>query len=44
MDARRLGNVAAAGRTSFDGSVWTVTGSGADIWGTADEFHFAYRQ
>ena len=39
-----IGNVAAAGRTTFDDGVWTVSGSGADIWGTADEFHFAYRQ
>ena len=38
-----IGAVAAAGSASFDGSVWTVTGSGADIWNTADEFHFAYR-
>jgi regulation of enolase protein 1 (concanavalin A-like superfamily) len=39
-----VGNVATAGSANFDGSIWTVTGSGADIWGTADEFHFAYRQ
>ena len=38
-----IGAVAAAGSAGFDGSVWTVTGSGADIWNTADEFHFAYR-
>jgi len=23
---------------------YTMTGSGADIWGTSDEFHFAFRQ
>ena len=38
-----IGDVAAAGSANFDGSTWTVTGSGADIWNTADEFHFAYR-
>ncbi|MEA3226203.1 MAG: hypothetical protein U9Q07_09645, partial [Planctomycetota bacterium] len=25
-------------------STFTITGSGADIWGTADEFHFAYKR
>jgi regulation of enolase protein 1 (concanavalin A-like superfamily) len=39
-----IGDVSATGSASFNGSVWTVSGSGADIWGTADEFHFAYRQ
>jgi hypothetical protein len=38
-----IGNVAAPGGAGFDGSKWMVSGSGADIWGTADEFHFAYR-
>jgi len=38
-----IGNVAAAGSAGFDGSRWTLSGSGADIWNTADEFHFAYR-
>jgi hypothetical protein len=38
-----IGTVAAAGSAGFDGSRWTVSGSGTDIWNTADEFHFAYR-
>ena len=38
-----VGSVSAAGSAGFDGSTWTVTGSGADIWGTADEFRFVYR-
>lgn len=36
-----IGAVAAAGSSSQAGGVWTVRGSGADIWGTLDEFHFA---
>jgi hypothetical protein len=39
---RDIGNVAAAGRTAFAGGTWTVEGSGADIWGTADEFRYVY--
>ena len=38
-----IGAVAAAGSFTDNGSAMTITGSGADIWGTADEFHFAYR-
>ena len=30
------------GSASFAGGVFTVTGAGADIWGTADAFRFAY--
>jgi len=37
-----IGTVAAAGGANFDGSIWTVSGSGADIWGTADAFQFSY--
>jgi phosphatidylserine/phosphatidylglycerophosphate/cardiolipin synthase-like enzyme/regulation of enolase protein 1 (concanavalin A-like superfamily) len=40
---RDIGGVAAAGSASVSGSTFTVKGSGADIWGTADEFRFAYR-
>jgi hypothetical protein len=42
--ATDVGSVSAAGSAGFDGSTWTVTGSGADIWGTADEFRFVYRE
>jgi fibronectin type 3 domain-containing protein len=39
-----IGAVAAAGSFTDNGTALTITGSGADIWSTADEFHFAYRQ
>jgi regulation of enolase protein 1 (concanavalin A-like superfamily) len=41
-----IGNVAAAGSDAFDSTtgVYTVRGSGADIWGTADEFHYTWTQ
>jgi regulation of enolase protein 1 (concanavalin A-like superfamily)/phosphatidylserine/phosphatidylglycerophosphate/cardiolipin synthase-like enzyme len=38
-----IGGVAAAGSTSYTSGVFTLNGSGTDIWGTADEFQFAYR-
>lgn len=38
-----VGAVAAAGSFTRAGTLFTVRGSGADIWGTADEFHFAHR-
>jgi beta-galactosidase len=36
-----IGNVGLAGSASFCGGQFTVAGSGADIWGTADAFQFA---
>jgi regulation of enolase protein 1 (concanavalin A-like superfamily) len=39
--SRDVGAVGAAGSATFDGNTFTVTGSGADIWGSADEFHYA---
>lgn len=40
-----IGAVAAAGSSSYDAATgtFTVIGSGADIWGSADEFHYATR-
>lgn len=38
-----IGNPTKAGSTTYDASVWTVWGSGKDIWGTADQFRLAYR-
>ena len=35
-----IGSVAAAGSYSLSGSTFTVRGSGADIWNTADAFQF----
>ena len=34
------------GSASFDEATgtYTITGSGADIWGSADQFHYAYRE
>jgi hypothetical protein len=40
--SRDIGKVAAAGSTSIANGVYTVRASGADIWGTADEFRFVY--
>ncbi len=39
-----IGKVAAAGGDSFDDATgaYTVQGSGSDIWGTADEFHYVW--
>jgi regulation of enolase protein 1 (concanavalin A-like superfamily) len=36
-----VGTVGAAGSSTYDGTTFTVKGAGADIWGTADEFHYA---
>ena len=38
---RDVGAVGAAGSAALQGSTFIVRGSGADIWGNADEFHFA---
>jgi len=35
-----VGAVGAAGSATFSSGVFTVKGSGADIWGTADEFQY----
>jgi hypothetical protein len=35
-----IGSVAFAGSATFSSGVFTLKGSGADIWGTADAFHF----
>jgi regulation of enolase protein 1 (concanavalin A-like superfamily) len=41
--AQDVGAVAAAGSESYDGSVYSVTGSGAGIASTADEFRYVYQ-
>jgi regulation of enolase protein 1 (concanavalin A-like superfamily) len=40
-----IGAVGAAGTASFSSATntYSVKGAGADIWGTADAFHYAYR-
>ena len=41
--ATDVGATGATGQSSFSGGTFTVTGAGADVWGTADQFHYAYR-
>lgn len=38
-----VGSVGTAGSASFSGGTWTVKGSGADIWNTADGFRYVYQ-
>jgi endonuclease/exonuclease/phosphatase family metal-dependent hydrolase len=40
--AKDVGKVAATGHTSAVNNIFTIAGSGADVWGTTDEFRFAY--
>jgi hypothetical protein len=35
-----IGNPGLAGSQSRNGGTWTLLGSGSDIWGQADQFHF----
>lgn len=37
-----VGNVQAAGSAQLENGIWTITGSGSDIWSQADEFHFSH--
>ena len=39
-----IGAVGLAGSTSISNGVFTLTGAGADIWGTQDAFHFTYQR
>lgn len=39
-----VGSVGVAGSSVSSGDTLTVRGSGADIWGTVDSFHFVYRK
>jgi regulation of enolase protein 1 (concanavalin A-like superfamily) len=41
---RDIGSPAILGSTQYSNGRYTVTGAGADIWGTTDQFHFVYRQ
>src|SRR3954468_12579683 len=41
--ATDIGAVGAAGGTSFSNGTFSVTGAGADVWGTADALQYAYR-
>jgi hypothetical protein len=37
-----VGNPGLPGNASFDGTTWTVQGSGSDIWSAPDQFQYAY--
>ncbi|MGH9411656.1 MAG: phospholipase D-like domain-containing protein [Vicinamibacterales bacterium] len=37
-----IGSVPIAGSANYKNPTFTITGSGADIWGTADAFNYAY--
>ena len=41
--ATDIGSPAVGGSTTYASGTFTINGAGADIWGTADQFHFAYR-
>ena len=38
-----VGATGASGNATFSSNTFSVTGAGADVWGTADAFHYAYR-
>ncbi|OWW27408.1 hypothetical protein B4Q04_07075 [Zobellia sp. OII3] len=39
-----IGSVQIAGETCFENGRYEVTASGTDIWSSADEFHYVYRE
>ena len=41
--SRDVGNVGQPGSASYSNGRFTVSGAGADIWGSADGFHFLYQ-
>lgn len=42
-ESRDVGSVGAVGSAVASGGTFTLNGAGADIWGSADAFHFASR-
>jgi RHS repeat-associated protein len=38
-----IGQVGIAGSSTYSNGVFTVKGAGADVWSTADSFHFVYQ-
>ena len=40
---RDIGAVAIPGADAVNGSTYAISASGADVWGTADAFHYVYR-
>jgi regulation of enolase protein 1 (concanavalin A-like superfamily) len=41
--AQDIGSVGVAGTSTYSGGTFTVNGSGADIWGSADSFRYVYQ-
>jgi regulation of enolase protein 1 (concanavalin A-like superfamily) len=41
-ESHDVGSPAPPGTDSFDGTTYTVTAGGTDIWGTADAFHYVW--
>ena len=42
--SRDIGSTGMVGSAAVSSGTWTIAGSGANIWGTSDEFRFAYQQ
>jgi hypothetical protein len=42
-ESQDIGDVGAPGSATFENDVFTIKGSGADIWFQEDAFHFAYQ-
>jgi regulation of enolase protein 1 (concanavalin A-like superfamily) len=43
FSSQDIGNVGVSGNATLSGSTWVVNGAGADVWDTADSFHFVYK-
>ena len=41
-DETDVGDISRPGSASFDGSSYAVEGSGHNMWGTTDSFHFVW--
>jgi hypothetical protein len=41
-NATDVGATGTTGQSTFSGGTFSVTGAGADVWGTADQFQYAY--
>jgi len=41
---RNIGSVGVTGGAGYNNGTFTIAGSGADIWGTADAFRYVYQQ
>lgn len=43
-ESQDIGSVGVAGTASASNGTFTVRGAGADVWGTADAFHYAWQR